>query len=237
MSMLLVGFWLALGAGMLASRIPQRVQILFATFAIALQASLAFGYLTPNQHPAPSYLLHDVWAPLPPNAILLASGDHLTMGNWAYLRSTNDPRKVLAPHLLTAPWYLEQVRTEFGVEPKVDGLNVDLNSLILSLQEAGFEVFLTSMFADHVATTFPNHPHGLVIRILKRDQPAVHPKQVLAANVRIFANFKYQTRAEAGPWGEHANQSYRSSAALLQQVAARFDQGRHRVWESFSKRY
>lgn len=219
MFFLLLVFAASFAAPIIPSQVSARMLPLISGLLTVLQVSLAFDYLTRNQHPAPHYLLHDLWSPLPDNAVLIASGDHLTAGSWAYLRSKGDSRDVIAPHLLIYPWYRQNIEEKYQIALSVAGTTVNLTVLLDELHRRGHSTFLSEVFDEQLLRVFPNHPVGLVIHFMPKNETPPSPYTVFG-DLREFMAATSERDFDGGVWAEHVESHYANVTQLLQSVHA-----------------
>lgn len=191
---------------------------LVGAMGLLIQASIALSYLSPHQEPAPHYYLEDLWGSLPEDAMLIAAGDHVTAGSWAYLRSTEDTREVIAPHLLVYPWYHARIERLYGISAKVDGIVVDDISLVTALQSKGYRVFLSEAFP--IVQRRPSYPWGITIYLVGANENMPRPDELMARNLELYKGFRYEGNME-GFWSERVRYSYASTWLTL---AATFEQ-------------
>lgn len=191
--------------------------LLLAGVALFATSALAVIETRTLQDDAPSRYIHDLWMPLPDNAVLIATGDHATAGSWRFLAEEHPKRYTVAADLLAHRWYRDHVNQDLGIQTTHQGQKVDLHEVVRAIQATGRPVFMTSMLDPTLARAFPTQPLGLTIAVGPPGSPQQHPMAVAAQNIQIYENFTYLgPDGHHGPWASILPETYAATWVTLE---------------------
>lgn len=181
---------------------------LFSAMAVAFQTDMSVDKLIRDQHPAPHSMLLDVMRSLEDDFVLVAYGDHLTMGTEAILRQVGSDGTVIAGTLLHTKWYLERLRRR--------GLPGEQLRLIEVLHRENKPVFFTSLVPEEVVEHYPHFPVGLLVRVLPVAQHPPSRRAVLELNTALFESFENQRiDPVGGAWATEVAREYAQTWYLI----------------------
>ncbi|MBX3214438.1 MAG: DUF2723 domain-containing protein [Labilithrix sp.] len=153
--------------------------------------------------------LKNVFAMLPPRAILIASSDD-QVGGFEYMQCALDARPdvdVISPHLLLTPWYAARVSARVGFEvvhgePSPPRASPVLQSsrLVEQLLTSGRPLFITRWFAHGLEQRYASYPIGPVIRVVGDWSAVPSPRTLYDSNVELFNTLTLGPRPPRGSW-------------------------------------
>lgn len=154
-----------------------------------------------------TYLV-DTLQSLPPNAVLVGTGDHRTFG-FAYAQNVLDVRRDVVwidAHLVHADWYRSRV-SRASPQP----IPSEATRLVAHLASGERPLFLTNDVDLETRSTLPTYAIGTVIRVLPRASPALPDAAELEKMHEAFAQHLH--RAPTPPrdrwgWAADADDAY-----------------------------
>lgn len=180
----------------------------FSTITVAFQTDSSVDKLIRDQHPAPHSMLLDVTRSLGDDFVLVAYGDHLTMGTEAVLRQMGSGGTVIAGTLIHTEWYIERLRRK--------GLPAEPLRLVEVLHRENTPVFFTSLIPAEVVEHYPHYPVGLLVRVLPAAQHPPSMPAVLELNTALFESFETQKiDTEGGFWATEVAREYAQTWYLI----------------------
>lgn len=204
----------ARGFDHLSERAPLRARAQ-ATLAGAV-AALGFTLSLPevgDDHEATveTYLL-DTLDTLPPNAVVLGTGDHRTLGFPYVQRALGHRRDVLHidPMLLPLAHYRARIERALGRRfPFPVGPNTPTVKVAETVLSTGRELYLTNVFSRAIPRAMPTYPLGTVIRVLAPGSRAPRPDELIAANDALYQRYRLRpSRIPLPPWQADAQSEY-----------------------------
>ncbi len=186
--------------------------LLFVT-AVALQTDSSVDKLIRDQHPAPHFMLLDVMRSLGDDFVLVAYGDHLTMGTEAILRQMGSKGTVIAGTLIHTGWYIERLRRK--------GLPAEPLRLVEAIHRKNRPLYFTSLVPEGVVEHYPHFPVGLLVRVLPNAQNPPSRRDVLELNTAMFESFETQKiDTEGGVWATEVAREYAQTWYLIRRSFA-----------------
>lgn len=215
----------ARGFDHLAERAPLgvRAQTTLAAAVAGLGLTLSLPEVGDDHEATIETYLLDTLDTLPPNAVVLGTGDHRTLGFPYVQRALGRRRDVLFidPMLLPLAHYRARIehalgrRFPFPVGPRIPTVRVA--ETILS---TGRELYLADVFSPAIPRALPTYPYGTVIRVLPAGAVAPRPDQVIAANEALYQHYRLRpSRIPLPPWQAAAQADYARTWITLAGVA------------------
>ncbi len=180
---LLLSFFIARGADHLSGALRPQLAVGVACATVLAAGALASESVALMRTDAVDVFLRDVAAQLPPDAILLVTGDHMS-GGLGYLQHGEGVRPdvaVLSAKLLSVQWYIDRMNAAHGISMTFQGTDIDLELLTRELHATGRPVLLSAPLSPELGAHLNTYPDGVLIRVLPFDQPPPSPREVLAA--------------------------------------------------------
>jgi len=165
----------------------------------------AFGTGLPilDQHHAPTVdsYIHDTFEPLPPDSVVLGTGDHALFGALYFQRALDRRDDVLfiAPQMLAHRWYHERTLDSSDMAFDYRGTDIDTDRLFRAIFRQNRPLFVTRRFHDDLLTRWRAAPYGTLIQVFPPDQSPPAPRRTFDLNRRLFADFTVSPRPDAGP--------------------------------------
>ncbi|MDB4942198.1 MAG: hypothetical protein JWP97_1732 [Labilithrix sp.] len=164
------------------------------------RAALSYPDLRERQRPTVDLWLRNVMALLPPDSIVLHTGDH-RVSAFLYARCALRERPdvtAIAPRLLLTDWYPPQVSAQLGFEvvhgqrrPGTGAPSLASGALVEQLLATGRPVFVTDLFAPAVAK-LPSYPLGPLVRIVRRPDELPSVASLVTTNEAAFASMQLE---------------------------------------------
>ncbi len=215
----------ARGFDHLADRAPLglRVQgVLVGTVAL-VGFALALPEVRDDHRDTVEVYLRDTLHSAPPNAVLLGTGDHRTLGIPYVQRALGERRDVLFinPQLLSLGHYRRRVERALGRRlPFPEGSSVSTVAVAETALSLGRPVLLTDVFSAGIPRALPTYPFGTMIRVLPRGERVPPPDAILGANDALYARFALRpARVPLPPWQSDAQTTYARTWSTLADLA------------------
>jgi hypothetical protein len=191
--------------------------------ALSLQA------VREGHSPAVERYLQNTLRSLPPNAALIASGDHRLFG-FLYAQTALGQRPdvlYIDYEMLSYPWYRARVEARFGQTLIPDGPGPASVRMGKALLKAGRPVYLASMSNQNLTSALPSYPIGTCVRVLPEGALPPDPLTLAQENEALFQSFDLDYPAPQRPdegWSVEVHNDY---ARPWQNLAAVFERAGH----------
>ena len=209
----------AIAIGPILARVRVEIAALATLAVAAFGALLAYPDVREHHRPTVQLYAENVMGMLPPNAIVIGSGDH-RMGAFLYERAIGTRPDVvfINPWLLLGDWYAERASRQLGISVvrAHDGV-VNADALFTQLLGTGRPVFVTDWFAPGVDKLRPSYPLGPVIRLVESPAELPAPAQLASMNDAKLATFVFEDDLpERGTWAGDLQADYARPWVVLQ---------------------
>ncbi len=189
-----------------------RLAVVAAIPLALFSAFLSFLEVRAHHRPSIELYIRNTLAIVPPESVILGSGDHRFDG-FIYARDGLDLRRDVAyvdVWSLFRPWYHRRMSAILGYE-LVRPVERSLSTVALADQvlATGRPLFVANEVSDTLLSTFPNYPIGTLRRILPRGTPLPPPAVVEQWNEQALAQMTFEpTIPESGTWGGELQKTY-----------------------------
>jgi hypothetical protein len=175
-------------AGRVAGR--ARLATLAAVLVVPLVAAPSLDHVRRGHSPATDRGAKNLLRSLPPNAVVIASGDDLyfCIGYAQLVDGVRPDVRHIALELMTLPWYRRQSSAELGFDVLVPGPGYASVKLAEAALAHGHALFVDTT-QKYILEAFPSYPHGTVIRVLPRGAPVPDIDEVRAINRAIVDGY------------------------------------------------
>jgi len=185
---------LLLLAPLVAAGLSFRPSVALTAVTVAAAAVAGATHIVERHTSVIEDYAHDILRPLPPDAIVVGTGDHRMFGVH-YQQLAHRVRPDVAyidASLLAYRWYETRVERRLGVElTSASPSEIPIGQNLAELLGAGRPVFLTHIIHESVGR-FPTYPYGVTLRLLSGETPPA-PPALAATNAEIFGTFRLQT--------------------------------------------
>lgn len=188
---LLLCFAFALGISPVFSqpRLPRLLRASLVPAVLCLGVIIALPQVQRERTATLENYLGDTLRTLPPNAVVLGSGDQRALG-FAYAQLGLGLRRdvlFISPIMLQYDWYRQRASDALGAEiaaPERDSVNtVKLAALVL---QTGRPLLLTDELNGAILKNYASFPIGLLIKILPPGEAPPAPEVLEAVNLALF---------------------------------------------------
>jgi hypothetical protein len=209
---LMLGPLVAAGLDAVFARLGRRALTGVAIATVAIGGLNATTIVDQNRGVINAYL-HDTLKPLPPDAIVFATGDHRTFGA-AYAQQVEgirDDVDWVDGRLLAYDWYVERAERRLGVPlPRTDEQGIPIMETVEIALRTGRPVFVANRFVEGF-DRFASYPIGTVLRLLPPGSRVPAPHVLATRNAKVFSEFELDValRDVANPWEREVFEYYR----------------------------
>lgn len=162
--------------------------------------------------PTVEHYLRDVLDTLPPQAVVLGTGDHRTLGFPYLQRALGLRRDVLFidPRLLPMGPYRARIERRLGRSfPFPPTRSIPTVAVAETALGTGRPLFLTDVFTPAIPRAFPLVTEGVLLRVLPRGASLPPPDLPLARTEALFARYRVRPgRRVLAPWQAVAQEAY-----------------------------
>ena len=199
------------------------IPIALATAAFAADLATSLVVVVPSRSPAFENAVRDLLRSMPPNAVIIASGDYFYFGTGYEQLCFDERPDVIAIlwHHVDAPWYRDRLaRRGLIVDTHAGGIP----SLVIADQilASGRPLFVDITLGNIIAQR-PTYPYGIVFRVLPRDTQRPSIDEVLEINKKLFATFEldYPTPSDPVELGAAIHHMYGETWRVIGEALAR----------------
>lgn len=188
----------------LFARISVKQASLVTAVVVAAQGALAIPHVLEHHRPTVQRYAENVLAIVPPNAIVVGSGDHRASSFlYAEARDLRPDVTYVQPWLLLSDAYRVRMSARLGLAlPAVVSGVLDARRLLDVLVATDRPVFVTDWPAPGLERAYYTYPIGPVLRLVRDPRAVPPPPVVLAENDRVFAAMQLDAEPPArGSWG------------------------------------
>jgi predicted outer membrane lipoprotein len=199
-SLLLVP-WVALGLDRLCgalARVPAlgnlgRPAMLGVWVACAggVAAALSLEGVREGHSPAVERYVLNTLRSLPPNTVLIGSGDHRSFGFLYAQEVLKERPDVLYADsiMMNYPWYRAKIERRFGAPLLPPGPEPGTVRMARTVLKAKRPLYLAAVTNGNLVGALPNYPLGTCIRVLPEGEPMPDPVTVAQQNDALFRRF------------------------------------------------
>lgn len=204
----------ARGFDHLAERAPlgARAQAMLVFAVAALGFTLSLPEVGDDHEATVETYLLDTLDTLPPNAVMLGTGDHRTLGFPYAQRALGVRRDVLHidPKLLPLAHYRARIERALGRRfPFPVGPNIPTVRIAETVLSTGRDLFLTDVFSQAIPRAMPTYPYGTLIRVVAPGTLTPPPDALIRINDAIYQHYRLRpSRVPLPPWQADAQREY-----------------------------
>ncbi len=210
---------MALGAQAVMQWLPIReaqgrlMTVGICILALAGQTMTSYQMVSEHHRPSVEWYLLNVLRSVPPDAVLLGSGD-ARFGGFLYMHDAKKIRpdvEYVDVRMMLHPWYAERTEKRLGLElTGPENGNLDTVQLGRELLAAARPLFTTSSFSATFDQSFVLLPHGIVDRVLPKGTPVPTLAVLEQRNAELFSSYLLESPPpqETTHWGTSLAASY-----------------------------